>query len=431
MQLSSPEDTQAGQSLILAAPSGTAVVRSHRWGRIAAISVLGLFLLAWMLRDVVLGEPVMTYAVHRGNLTQSLVASGRVVTPERVAVASPVMARVVRVAVDEGGEVVRGQLLIELDSRDAFAAQTSAEAIVALTLAQSNAVSEVELPAAARILEQSRAALLQVSEQFDRLVDLQVRGFVGKADLDKARRDRDVAQSQALAAELQVTAREAGGSHRAMALASLAQARAALDQASAKLAQYRILAPASGVLMSRAVESGDVAQPGQLLMLLASTGTVRIEVQLDEKNLGKLALGQAALASADAYPEQRFAAMVTYINPGIDATRGSVMVRLDVLTPPAYLRQDMTVSVDIATAERRDVLVIPAGAVHDLQGEAPWVLAVRERLAVRQLIDLGLLGDDNVEVRSGLKDGEQVIAASAVTVQAGARVRGQPEQLSP
>jgi len=401
--------------------------KTRHWARIGAIIALVLLLLAWALRNVVFGTPVPTFTVHQGNLTQTVVASGRVISPERVSIAAQVVGRVARVAVDEGSEVVDGQLLIELDSRDARAALASAEATLALATAQLQRLNEVELPAAARSLDEAQANLTQMGKQFDRIVELKDSGFVGQADLDKARRDRDVAKSQADAARLQVLTRQPGGSNSAMALATQAQAQSSLDQATVKLAQYQILAPASGVLTSRAVESGDISQPGQTLMRLASDGKTQIEVQLDEKNLGKLALGQAALASADAYPNERFEATVAYINPGIDATRGAVMVRLDVVTAPAYLRQDMTVSVDIATAERSDVLVIPTGAIHDLTGETPWVLVVRARRAERQDVSLGLLGDNNSEVRSGLKDGEQVIPASAATIQPGAHVRAQPQ----
>lgn len=395
------------------------------------IGALGLLLVAWLLRNLLLGTPVATFTVHSGNLTQTVVASGRVITPQRVAIASQVVGRVVRVAVDEGSEVSAGQLLIELDRRDARAAQASAEAAVALAGAQLQALVEVELPAASQSLDQAQANLTQLSKQFDRITDLKTRGFVGQAELDKARRDRDVAQSQVSAARLQVLTRRPGGSGAAIAAATLAQAQAALDQAIAKLGQFQIVAPASGVLVSRAVESGDIAQPGQELMVLASTGQTQIEVQLDEKNLGKLKLGQAALASADAYPNERFAATLSYINPGIDATRGAVMIRLDVIAAPAYLRQDMTVSVDIATAERSDVLVIATGAIHDLSGAAPWVLVVRAGRAVRQDITLGLLGDNNTEVQSGIEDGEQLVPVSTATVQPGAHVRAQPRAPSP
>ena len=416
-QPTTPE-TQAGQSTTSAAmPRRTKLVIGV---------ILGLLLLAWALRNLVLGTPVSTFPVRVGDLRQTVVASGRVITPERVNIASQVVGRVTQIAVKEGSEVTRGELLIELDSHDADAALAQANAAVALGSAQVRALREVELPAAAQNLREAEANLTQAGKQLARIRDLKTRGFVGQADLDTAQRNRDVAASQAGAARLQVLTRQPDGSSAAIAQATLAQAQATLAQATAKLAQYQILASASGTLISRDVENGDIVQPGQVLMRLASAGQTQIEVQLDEKNLGKLKIGQQALASADAYPNERFAATLAYINPGIDASRGAVEVRLDVAAPPAYLRQDMTVSVDIATAQRSAVLVIPTGAIHDISGTAPWVLVVRERRAVRQLITLGLLGDENAEVRSGLADGEQVVPVSAATVLAGAHVRAQP-----
>jgi HlyD family secretion protein len=158
-------------------------------------------------------------------------------------------------------------------------------------------------------------------------------------------------------------------------------------------------------------------------MVLAADGETQILVQLDEKNLAKLALGQKVLGSADAYADQRFDAVVSYINPGIDATRGAVEVKMTVLKPPAYLRQDMTVSVDIETARRSDALVIPTGALHDASSNAPWVLVVRNNYTVKQPVKLGLRGDNSVEVLSGLKAGEAVILTAVGIIKADMHVR--------
>jgi translation initiation factor RLI1 len=75
---------------------------------------------------------------------------------------------------------------------------------------------------------------------------------------------------------------------------------------------------------------------------------MQLVLQIDEKNLHLLRLNQAAVASADAYPDQKFDAELVYINPRVDPLRGSVEVKLYVPKPPAYLQQDMTVSVDLA-----------------------------------------------------------------------------------
>ncbi len=141
-------------------------------------------------------------------------------------------------------------------------------------------------------------------------------------------------------------------------------------------------------------------QPGKELMVLAPAGETQIVVQIDEKNLSQLKLGQKALASADAYPRERFAAELFYINPGVDALRGSVEVKLRVPDPPPYLRQDMTVSVDIEVARRADTLVAPADAVFDAASAQPWVLAVDGgHRAAKKPVTLGLKGEGRVEIR--------------------------------
>jgi HlyD family secretion protein len=395
------------------------------WRRIVIGVVLAFMILAWLLRNLVLGTPVLTYPVVAGNLRQTVVASGRIITPERVAIAAQIPGRVMRVAVIEGAQVVRDQLLIELDDADAKTNVAQAAAALAQANARQAGVSQLELGAAEQSLREAEANVRQAASQLARNENLKARGFIGQAALDEAQRNFAVAQSQRGAARLQVLARRDGGSQTELANAGVAQAQAALAQALVKLAQQRILAPAAGILISRAVEPGDVVQPGQVLMGLASAGKTQIEVQLDEKNLAKLSVGQSALASADAYANERFAASVSFINPAVDATRGAVVIKLDVAAPPPYLRQDMTVSVDIATAQRNNVLVIPIGAVRGIDSTAPWVLVLRGKRAVRQPIVLGLLGDENAEVHSGLRVGDPVIPASAQVVE-GAHVRMRP-----
>ena len=111
-----------------------------------------------------------------------------------------------------------------------------------------------------------------------------------------------------------------------------------------------------------------MVQPGKVLMVLSPVGETQLVLQIDERNLARLKLGQQALASADAYPAERFAAELVYINPAVDPQRGTVEVKLRVPAPPAYLRQDMTVSVDIEVDRHADALALPANAVHDAAG---------------------------------------------------------------
>ena len=365
---------------------------------------------------------------------QSVVASGRVISPQRVTVALQGSGRVLRVAVAEGQSVEAGQLLIELDNSDSRASLAQASAAVAQAQAKLRQLGELNQPLAVQALAQAQATALQARKLLERNRNLVAQGFVSQAAVDDAQRAVDIASSQVSSAQAQVKTNTPDGSDAAVARAALGQAVAGEQLARAKLAQGLVVAPSSGVLISRTVEVGDIVQPGKALMVLAATGptqAVQVLIQIDEKNLAKIALGQKAIGSADAFASQRFDAVVGYINPGVDPARGSVEVKLNVPNPPAYLRQDMTVSVDIETARRAAAVVVASSAVEDAATDKPWVLVVRDKHAVKQFVSLGLRGDTRVEVLKGIQAGEGVIPLSKTGVKAGQRVRAQVQAVPP
>ena len=393
------------------------------WVKTAIILLLVLSAIAYFSRNLMLGKPVDAYPATISELVQTVVASGRVITPQRITIAAETTGRVNTIPVLEGQTVKRGQLLIQLNDQDERASLAQASAAVGQAEAKLRQLREVALPAASQSLKQAQTNVEQARKQYERNRDLQARGFISQAQLDEAKRNYDVISSQVSAAQLQVETNRPAGSDLAVASAAAAQANASLRLAQVKLNEDAIIAPVDGTLISRSVEAGDIVQPGKELMVLAADGQTQISIQLDEKNLAKIALGQKALGSADAYADQRFNAVVSYINPGIDATRGAVEVKMTVPNPPAYLRQDMTVSVDIETAQRSGALVIPTGAIHDASSNTPWVLVVRNNHTVKQAVKLGLRGDNSVEVLSGLNAGEAVILTAVGIIKADMHVR--------
>jgi HlyD family secretion protein len=255
---------------------------------------------------------------------------------------------------------------------------------------------------------------------------LNAQDFVSDLELETTKLNAAIADSELKSAQLQVNNNQANGSEAILVQTTLNQARANVQLARVKLQQDAIVAAADGTLISRSVEPGDIVQAGKTLMVLAASGETQLEVQIDEKNLAKLAIGQKALGSADAFSSQRFTAEIIYINPGIDAARGSVEIKLRVQQPPDYLRQDMTVSVDIETATRNNTIIIPTGALRDPSGDNPWVLVVRDHHTLHQNVTLGLRGDNNLEVLSGIAVGEAVILPSLGVIKADQHVRVTP-----
>jgi HlyD family secretion protein len=407
----------------------TAIVRKRPGWVVLALVAAGVA--AFFFRDAILGKPVEAHEAIRGDLVQTVVASGRIITPQRLSVGAVVTEHVARIPVNEGQKVRKGDVLIELDDRDERAALEQSKASVAQAEAKVRQLRELALPAAEQTLVQAQATALQARQQFDRMKSLRERGFVVQSQLDDAQRALDIAESQLRAARLQVETNKSTGSDFALAQTALDQARANLRVAQVKLDQTVIKAPVNGILIARNVEVGDVVQPGKDLMVLAPAGETQVDVMIDERQLSRLALEQKALGSADAFPDQRFAAELVYINPAVDPLRGSVEVKLRVPEPPAYLVQDMTASVDIEVARRADTVYVPTETVREANGTQPWVLVIRGFRAVRQAVKLGLRGDGRIEILDGVEAGDRLIPATNALVKAGQRVRAVAPQSPP
>jgi HlyD family secretion protein len=392
-----------------------------RRGRVA-LAALALAAGGWLAFRGLAGPSIELATVARRDVVQSVVASGRVATPNRVDIGSQVVGTVAEVPVKEGQTVAAGQTLIVLEASEARAGVKQAEVAVAQAEARLRQLRELQLPVADQSLRQAEANLANARAQYERNRRLHESGYVGRSVLDDAQRNVDVAQTQVDSARKQVETAQPQGSDTAVARAAFDQAQASLQAARARMGYTTVRAPVEGTLIARDVERGDVVQPGKLLMVLAPHGETQIVLQIDERNLSKVKLGQKALASADAYPSQRFGADLVYINPGVDAQRGTVEVKLRVADPPAYLRQDMTVSVDIEIERRPGTLALPAEAVREAGGASPWVLAVDKGRAVRRDVKVGLRGEGAVEIVGGLREGERVVLSGS-PIRAGQRVR--------
>ena len=388
------------------------------WGLLALL--LGAASLRWWL-----GPQVQTEAVQRRDVLQTVVASGRAETPHRVNIGAQITGTVARVPVSEGQVVRVGDVLVELVDTELQSAQRQAQQAVVQAQNRLRQMNELQGPVVQQALRQSQASLDAARANGQRSLALFEQGFIGQAALDESRKAWALADAQVLAAQQQVASTRAGGAEHSLASGAVAEAQANAEMVNAKARYALIQAPASGQLIGRNVEVGDVVQAGKVLMTLSPEGAMQLVVQIDERNLRLMALGQQALASADAYPQQKFKAQVAYINPGINAQTGAVEIKLDVLEPQQNLQQDMTVSVDLLVARKPQVLALQAGHVNDIGGASPWVWLLQAGHALRRPVRLGLRGGAWVEVLDGLREGDAVITLPNA-LREGQRVRVQP-----
>ena len=398
-----------------------AAVRRHAVQGLLVGALAALAILAGP--RLLFGPRVTVTPVVRSDFVQWVVASGHVEAPHRVSIGTRVVGMVKAVPVSEGQFVQAGQLLIELESSEWTAAVAQADAAVDQAEARLRLLREVQARVAQQNLRQAQVSADLASAQLRRNTELLKQGFIGQAALDELKKTFELSEAQVRSARSQLASALPGGSDHAVATTALAEARAASAAARSRLRYATVRAPAAGTLIDRAVEPGDVVQPGKALMVLSPAGETQLVVQIDEKNLQLLSLGQQAQASADAYPEQRFAAELAYITPGVDVQRGSIEVKLNVPRPPAYLRQDMTVSVDIRAAFHPQMLLVASDAVRWTDRGTPWVLKVEGHRANRQAVRLGSHAGGLSEVLEGLQAGDLVVPASTPGIGDGSRLR--------
>ena len=382
---------------------------------IVALACVAVALAGWMLWQKSRGPVLAGYQLQAQPLVQTVVATGRVVAVSRAQVGSPVTGVVVERRVREGDTVAPGDVLAVLRADDLEAAVREADA----ALAQ---LQQARRPQAQAVQREAEARLAQASREVARRRDLFRRQLIARETLEQAMQAETVARTGAEQARIAARALSPGNADEAAVRARLANARA-------QLAKTTLRAEVAGTVLTRNAEPGDLVQPGRVLFEIARAGATEVLAAVDEKNLEVLAVGQKAMCVADAYPARPFPAVVGFIAPAVDPQRGSVDVRFAVDPVPDFLRQDMTVSVNVETGRRERAIVAPNDALAvDERGQASVWRVASGRVEQRQ-VTLGLRGLTRSEITAGLAAGDWILADARAAVEEGARVRVEPSAL--
>ncbi|WP_448131763.1 efflux RND transporter periplasmic adaptor subunit [Stutzerimonas chloritidismutans] len=375
--------------------------------RRALLLIIPVLLLAgWMIWRQLQGPELPGYRLETRPLVQRVVASGEVDSQSLAQVGSEITGVIAVRHVREGDAVTAGDLLLELRDDEQRARLREAEAALRQLIDSSR-------PQAQATLREAQNNLEQADRELQRRETLFERKLLASEALEQARRATLTARVVRDRARFAAAAVGEGGSEEQVL-------RQRLEAARANLAKARIHAQVDGIVQTREVEPGDLVQPGRTLLTIARSGSSEILLPLDEKNLAPIELGQAARIIADAYPDRVLPARVSFIAPSVDTARGTIDVHLDLLEPADFLRQGMTVSVNIETGRREQALVLPNDALRARDGTRAQVLRVNDGVVERVGVRLGMLGTALSEVSEGLAAGDLVLIGDA---EEGQRVR--------
>jgi HlyD family secretion protein len=283
------------------------------WLTVGSLAVAGAAALAW---PRVVGPRVAVVVAEQGPFVQTIVTSGRVRPPARATLATLVAGRVTSIGADEGEKIGAGQALLQLDDGEAMATLDQAKAAVEAASAQVRQVRTVSLKDAREAVARAQTRLDEAQRTHGRIAQLFGGGAATRETLEDAGTALSLAESELRAAQNQEA--DVAGTRRASSNAAKHQAEAALAASQTRFNYHRLSSPFAGVVIERMVEQGDVVQAGMPAFVVVREGDTELVVEPDERNLALLAIGQAATASSEAFPADRFAATVTYIAPAVD-----------------------------------------------------------------------------------------------------------------
>ena len=295
----------------------------------------------WWLRQHTGAAPnYVTEAVTRGNLSITVTANGTLQPTRSVNIGSELSGTVTRVLVDVNDRVKKGQVLVELDTakfRDQVERSRATLASMVAKVAQAVATVKESQANLARLQEVGRLSGGKVPS---------------KTELDAAQASFERAQADEAAAR-----------------AGVADARAALSTDETNLSKASIRSPIDGIVLTRTVDPGNAVaaslQAVTLFTIAEDLTRMKLQINVDEADVGMIDVGQTASFSVSTYPARKYPAKITRVAYGSTTTDNVVtyITNLEVENGDLSLRPGMTATATISATERRNVLMVPNTAL--------------------------------------------------------------------
>lgn len=359
-------------------------------GLVMALVVATAIVFLKGLFDPAVEVQLATAALTSPSQTNSvLTASGYVVARRKAAVASKGTGRLVLLNVEEGDHVKKGQLIARLEDADVVAARESAR--------QSLLVAEADLYDAKTSFERMRILLKQ--------------GLIAQAEYDVAE-----ARFKRVVASIDV-------------------ARFALKEAEVAVDNTRIIAPFDGTVLKKNADVGEIVAPlagaassKAAVVTIADMSSLEVDADVSEANITRVAPEQQCEVTLDAYPQQRYPGYVTKIVPTADRSKATVLVKIRFKEYDQRVLPEMSAKISFLaigykadSADHKLLLTVPEAAVATRTGRAV-IYQIRDDRAVEVPVSTGQKLGALIQIKSGIKEGDKIIAKVDDRIEAGAKV---------
>jgi len=334
------------------------------------------------------------------NVPASFEETGSFVADESSDIAPPVAGRVLATPVDVGAFVQQGQVICELDHRDAQLKLQQAQA----QLEEAN-------------YESAQAQAKMATADSQRYANLVNTGDVSKSAYEKAHTQQETAEAQANAAKQQyegaLNAARQSYQIVSSSQASLASMRAQLAQAEKAVSDTTIRAPFDGYITARPVAAGEYVALTAKIATIVRIGTLKLQLLTPEQRASRAKVGMTVLARVSAYPDRDFTGKVSAINQSIDPNSRAFILEARFANPDGALRPGMFSTARVLLPAGEDAVFVPRHAViRDKTTDSNQVYVVQGGKAHLRVVLTGESDGDQIRILSGLAAGDVVAIAT-------------------
>jgi len=319
--------------------------------------------------------------VSRGEVSSYLIVVGNLIGQATVEIVPKTAGRLVSVNVRLGDPVRAGQLIAKIEDRDIVEQINGAQA--ALLVAQAT-------------IRQREADLALAASNVERSRNLFKRELLPKQTLDDA-------EAQHLAAQAQTD----------LARAQLAQNQSRLEELKFNLADTTVTSPVDGFVGKRNTDPGAWASQQTPIMSVVAISSLRLVVNIVERDLRLVSVGDPAVVEVDAYPGEKFSGRIGRIAPILDPATRTAEMEVEVPNKDFRLKPGMYARINLLVEQRKGTLVVPKEAVVDYENQRGVFTTTPETKARFVPIEIGLEEADRVEVTKGLQEGDSIVVAGA------------------
>ncbi len=372
--------------------------------------------------------PVEIVKLHRGSLDSRLHLTGTIVSEAMVDVFSKVSGILQRIKVEQGDRVKADQVVAMVEREEKEAQLQEARAALDVLRARwtqmETGARPEELAQAEHLVRQTKACWETRLDDYKRLKSLKERDFISQQRLAEVMLQVTVSEAEWESAKEKLTLLRKGARQedRDALLAQIRQAEAAVRLARMHLKNTTIRAPLGGIISKRFLDQGASVSANTPLLRIVAMDRVKVVVQVVESELAKLKTGAMADIHVDAYSEEVFQGVVARISPTVDPENRTADVEIQVDNRDHRLKPGMFARVSLVVQRRDGVLLLSRDSL--LRESGPTRVFVHDsgRASLRE-VRLGLEAEQYVEVRAGLREGDEVIVAGQYELRDGMPVK--------